>query len=188
MSQNKQAPFLTIHLAGGLCDRYGREHKLRAWSVQEGIQGLAVNYPGLRDELLTGEGFYNVISLKDNKELSEAELQSPIDVLIAPAVSGAGGNLGRGLLGAALLITGAFTGGSTLILGGISLLGGAILNALSPKQKQKNSSEETKRSDIFEESATAIDSDPCPRAYGRIKVRALVLSQNISVSDIPVNG
>jgi predicted phage tail protein len=184
----KQAPFITIQLAGGLCDRYGREHRLRAWSVSEGIYGLAVNYPDLRDELAYGNGFYQIIALKDGRLLDETALNAPADILIAPAVVGAGGTLGRGLLGGALLVAGAFTGGSTLLLGGASLLGGAILNTLSPKQRQKNSDEELKRSDIFEESASAVDSDPCPRAYGRIKVRAKVLSQNISVSDIPVNG
>ena len=94
------------------------------------------------------------------------------------------GNVGRAIAGTILIGAGIFTGATTTIAG-ISLLGGAILNMLSPKAKTKNSNDELDKSTIFEERGTAVDSDAVPRAFGGpIKIQALRLSENISISNV----
>lgn len=185
----QQAPYITVRFAGHLAEEVGDEFRIRAWSAHEAIEGIGASTPKLTKIMSDSAELYTLTTL-EGRSLDTEDLAISQDILVSPAIAGSGstGNIVRGVAGVVLIAAGAYTGNAALIMGGVSLLGGAILNALSPKNRQGNSDDELKKSEIFNERGTAPDSDAVPRIYGKIKVNALRLNETISISDIPVEG
>ena len=96
-----------VKLYGELADFVGhKELDAVINSTADAIRFLITNFPKLEAHM--NERYYKV--LVDDYEIGEEEIQNPTgksDINIVPVISGAGGNLGKVLLGAAL-IGGAF--------------------------------------------------------------------------------
>ena len=106
-----------VKLYGELADFIGhKELEAVINSTADAIRFLITNFPKLEAHM--NERYYKI--LVDNYEIGEEELQNPIgksDINIVPVISGAGGNVGKVLLGAAL-IGGAFAFGGLTFAGG----------------------------------------------------------------------
>jgi predicted phage tail protein len=184
----EQPPLITIHFLGELGDRFGKLHCVRGRSVAELMQGVIANYPELRPHLYRNDE-YAVLDVYGDRSLGEDELLQPVkELAIVPVVGGSGGNGWRIVLGTVLAVAGAFTGGSTLILAGIAMAGGAIVQMLSPKPKTPGEGARDESYLFNSSSGIAQDADPTPRAYGRTLLPAIVLNEDIDVSDLAVGN
>lgn len=92
-----------VKLYGELADFVGyKELDAVINSTADAIRFLITNFPKLEAHM--NERYYKV--LVDNYEIGEEEIQNPIgksDLSIVPVITGAGGNVGKVLLGAALI-------------------------------------------------------------------------------------
>ena len=106
-----------VKLYGELADFVGhKELDAVINSTADAIRFLVSNFPKLEAHMANRH--YKV--LVDNYDIDETELHNPIgqsDISIVPVISGAGGNFGKILLGAAL-IGGAFAFGGLTFAGG----------------------------------------------------------------------
>jgi predicted phage tail protein len=106
-----------VKLYGELADFVGhKELDAVVNSTADAIRFLITNFPKLEAHM--NERYYKV--LVDDYEIGEEEIQNPTgksDINIVPVISGAGGNFGKVLLGAAL-IAGAFAFGGLTFAGG----------------------------------------------------------------------
>ena len=102
-----------VKLYGELADFVGhKELEAGINSTADAIRFLITNFPKLEAHM--NERYYKV--LVNDYEITEKEIQNPTgksDINIVPVISGAGGNVGKVLLGAALIGTAFMTGGVT---------------------------------------------------------------------------
>ena len=106
-----------VKLYGELADFVGhKELDAVINSTADAIRFLVSNFPKLEAHM--ADKYYKV--LVDDYEIGEEDIHNPIgqsDISIVPVISGAGGNFGKILLGAAL-IGGAFAFGGLTFTGG----------------------------------------------------------------------
>ena len=92
-----------VKLYGELADFVGhKELEAVINSTADAIRFLASNFPTLEEHM--SQRYYKV--LVDDYEIGEEDIQNPIgqsDINIVPVIAGAGGGLGKALLGVALI-------------------------------------------------------------------------------------
>ena len=92
-----------VKLYGELADFVGhKELEAVINSTADAIRFLVTNFPKLEEHM--SQKYYRV--LVDNYEIGEEDMQNPIgqsDISIVPVIAGAGGGLGKTLLGVALI-------------------------------------------------------------------------------------
>ncbi len=115
-----------VKLYGELADFVGhKELDAHINTTADAIRFLVSNFPKLESYMI--KRYYKVIV--DSYEISKDDIQNPIgksDISIVPVITGAGGGLGRTLLGAALIAGAFLVPGSPLVFGkgfGTSLAG-----------------------------------------------------------------
>nr|BAR21555.1 phage tail assembly protein [uncultured Mediterranean phage uvMED]BAR21591.1 phage tail assembly protein [uncultured Mediterranean phage uvMED]BAR21592.1 phage tail assembly protein [uncultured Mediterranean phage uvMED] len=113
-----------VKLYGELADFVGyKELDAVINSTADAIRFLVSNFPNLESHM--ADKHYQV--LVDDYDIDETELHNPIgqsDISIVPVITGAGGGLGKTLLGVALIGFSLATGGG---FGALKMLGGAGL-------------------------------------------------------------
>lgn len=175
----------------------------------EAVRFLVCNFPELRG--LMRDGYYKVAVGQHDLQLADCpeQLHYPVGssevVSIIPVVTGAGGNrggLGAILLGAALIGTAIFTGGTTLALGvsgfsggvgisaavgnvGLALVLGGTAQLLTPTPEvlgldgdPRNDPNNFSFSGVQN---TAREGVPVPVAYGEVIVGSVVISAGLNV-------
>lgn len=185
----------TVRLLGELGKKFGRVHRLAVRSPAEAIRALRANFPGFESELLASErrgvGYRVFVGAED---VGAEELQHPAgraSIKIVPVLTGAG-NVGKILLGAALIAAGAVISGLTfgaaapigqgLIYAGIGLALGGVSGLLvgTPKAPDVADIEDQKPSYVFNGAVnTTAQGNPVPVLYGRMVVGSAVLSAGI---------
>lgn len=191
----------TIILLGELGKRYGRRHMLDVKSPAEAVRALCANFKDFAafvsasSERNVG---YRVLNMRE--DVGEDELHNPASrrITIVPVVAGAGGSVGKILLGAALIAAavlvpglGAVTLFGTTTLAsvafgvGVSLALGGVAQMLAPQPKYDGPEEEQQPSYVFNGPVnTTAQGQPVPVGYGRMIVGSAVISAGISVEDI----
>jgi len=120
-----------LKLYGDLADFIGhKQFEVKVHSVAQAVSFLINNFPKAEAYMANRE--YKV--LVNEYEIDETEIQQPIgqqDISFVPVISGAGGNTGRILLGAALigasfLFPGAGAFGTTSAFGKAAVAGGTL--------------------------------------------------------------
>jgi predicted phage tail protein len=176
----------------------------------DAIKFLLCNFPELRS--LMRDGYYKVavgkfdLQLADHPEQLHFPLADADVVKVIPVVSGAGGRgIGVALLGAALITTAVFTGGSTLALGiggfsggvgisaavgnlGLALTLGGIATMLTPVPKQFDPGEADPSGGFAFSGLQNVSQEgiPVPVVYGEMIVGSVVLSTGL-IADLEVN-
>jgi len=112
----------TISLWGELGDRYP-PLDYEASTFKEALQGLFLNYPTLKNELIASEQSYQVVCSTDKwkVDLTQSHADFPVrnaTITIAPVIEGSG-NIGKLIGGLALVAIGVATGGTGLIISGL---------------------------------------------------------------------
>ncbi len=120
----------TIKLYGDLKEITGHsELDAHVNSVGDCIRFLLMNWPQLEGHM--NERYYQVLT--DGNEIGEEEIHYPVveEIKIVPVIAGAGGGVGRFLLGAALIGLAVFAPGAAWMAGGTLGFGAATAGAFS---------------------------------------------------------
>lgn len=191
----------TIILLGELGKRYGRKHLLDVKSPAEAVRALCANFKDFAAFVSSSQERnvgYRVLNKRD--DVGEDELHNPASqrITIAPVIAGAGGSVGKILLGAALIAASFFVPGlaAVTLFGtttlatvafsvGVSLALGGVAQMLAPQPKFEGPQEEQQPSYVFNGAVnTSAQGQPVPVGYGRMIVGSAVISAGISVEDI----
>lgn len=192
----------TIILLGELGKRYGRRHRLDVKSPAEAIRALCANFKDFAAFVSSSHERnvgYRVLNMRQDVDADELHDPAGQQIAIVPVLAGAGGALGKILIGAALIAAAVLTGGATIGLTGIafsslagqvafgvgvSLALGGVAQLLAPAPKQA-SAENQKQSYVFNGAVnTTAQGQPVPIGYGRMIVGSAVISAGISIEDI----
>lgn len=191
----------TIILLGELGKRYGRKHLLDVKSPAEAVRALCANFKDFA-AFVSASADRNVgyRVLNKREAVGEDELHNPASqrITIAPVVAGAGGSVGKILLGAALIaasflvpglaavtLFGTTTLATVAFSVGVSLALGGVAQMLAPQPKFEGPQEEQQPSYVFNGAVnTSAQGQPVPVGYGRMVVGSAVISAGISVEDI----
>ena len=191
----------TIILLGELGKRYGRRHMLDVKSPAEAVRALCANFKDFAAFVSSSHERnvgYRVLNMRE--DVGEDELHNPASrrIAIVPVVAGAGGGLGKILLGVALIAAAILVPGlaAVTLFGtttlatvafsiGVSLALGGVAQMLAPQPKSQGPQEEQQPSYVFNGAVnTTSQGQPVPVGYGRMIVGSAVISAGISVEDI----
>ena len=192
-----------VKLYGELADFVGhKELDAVINSTADAIRFLITNFEGLEAHM--ANRYYQV--LVDDYDIDETELHNPIgqsDISIVPVISGAGGGLGKTLLGVALIgFSIASGGGFTALFGeglklgvvgnfamnagiGLTLMGVTEMLFPLPKPQEFNNEEDPRISFSFsgvQNTSRAGTSHPI--AYGEIVTGSVVISAGIDTNQV----
>lgn len=191
----------TIILLGELGKRYGRKHLLDVKSPAEAVRALCANFKDFASFVSASADRnvgYRVLNKRDDVGLDELHNPASQRITIAPVVAGAGGTVGKILLGAALIAASILVPGlaavtlfgtttlATVAFGvGVSLALGGVAQMLAPQPKFDGPQEEQQPSYVFNGAVnTTAQGQPVPVGYGRMVVGSAVISAGISVEGI----
>lgn len=191
-----------VKLYGELADFVGyKELDAVINSTADAIRFLVSNFPKLEAHM--ADRYYQV--LVDNYDIDETELHNPIgqsDISIVPVISGAGGGVGKALLGVALIGFSLVTGGgfAALTAGGLTgtiapiafnlgvsltLMGVSEMLFPLPKPQEFNNEEDPRISFSFsgvQNTSRAGTSHPI--VYGEIVTGSVVISAGIDTNQV----
>jgi predicted phage tail protein len=204
-----------VKLLGELGRRFGRSYQFMVRNPREVISALANQLEGFKEYFCmaheNGVGFKLVNDDPQGMDY-EGVLMSCDRLVIAPVIAGSGGNVGRILIGAALIGlafipgVGAFAAGSAAVAAGTATAGSltavgtvlfslgasmvltGIAGLLTPPVKTPGSDSAKKDSFMFDRAVELTTQGyPVPLLYGRyLAVSPLTISSAISTETIPV--
>lgn len=191
----------TIILLGELGKRYGRRHILDVKTPAEAVRALCANFKDFAAFVSSSHERnvgYRVLNMRE--DVGEDELHNPASrqISIVPVVAGAGGSVGKILLGVALIAAAVLVPGlgAVVLFGtttlatvafsiGVSLALGGVAQMLAPQPESQGPQEEQQPSYVFNGAVnTTAQGQPVPLGYGRMIVGSAVISAGISVEDI----
>ena len=192
----------TVRLYGRLGALFGRKFSfaLETNTPAEAISALCSQLKGFREYLTSakdrGVGFMVFVG---KRNLNEEDLTSPSgsdDIRIAPVLLGSKNGLGSVILGAVLVVVGAFiTGlsygwaapvGGAISKVGVGLIVGGVVQMLSPQPKALKNGDrpDNQPSYVFNGAVnTQAQGNPVPVLYGRMIVGSAVVSAGIHAED-----
>ena len=192
----------TVRLYGELAEFVGhKELDAVITSTADAIRFLVSNFPGLEAHM--ADRYYQV--LVDDYEIGEEDIHNPIgqsDISIVPVITGAGGGVGKTLLGVALIggafltggasfsfakgLTGTFLGTTAVNLGlGLTLMGVSEMLFPLPKPQEFNNEQDPRISFSFsgvQNTSRAGTSHPI--CYGEIVTGSVVISAGIDTNQV----
>tara|TARA_R100001463_G_scaffold46755_4_gene95359 strand:+ start:3431 stop:4027 length:597 start_codon:yes stop_codon:yes gene_type:complete len=192
-----------LKLYGELADFIGhKEFEIQVDSLTKAVSFLVNNFPQV--EKFMNPKYYQV--KVGNYTVSEEELNHPIgqqDIHIVPVISGAGGNTGKILLGAALIGASFIPGLQTAFIGTfggtpiqLSTIAGTVGGLLAlqgvssmlfplPKPQEFKSEEDPKLSFNFSGTQnTSRAGTPVPIVYGEIVTGSVVISGAVDTQQV----
>ncbi len=188
------AELTTVYFVGSLGKAIGHHRvELDVKSPAEAIRAMEANTKGALGRYLRGPAankYYRIaVQKKDNtidpKEASNRTGRSTIYFI--PTIRGRNSGWGKIIVGAVLIIIGAFTavvGGGYLIGFGVSLLFGGVVQLLTPIPKGPTAAQEQAASTTFPgNAATVVQGAPVPIIYGRALATPIPISITVSNND-----
>ena len=172
-------------------------------SAAQAVRFLCVNFQGIEKHM--ADQYYKVMA--NNWDLAEEEIHYPTgqsDISIIPVVGGAGGNVGRIVLGAVLIgiaianpfgsaMIGTFGGTSITVASvvgkiGIALVLSGVAGLLTPVQEVPKTEDDPRRSFSFSGiQNTSRAGVPVPLVYGtQVLVGSVVISAGIDTVQVDV--
>ena len=172
-------------------------------SAAQAVRFLCVNFQGIEKHM--ADQYYKVMA--NNWDLAEEEIHYPTgqsDISIIPVVGGAGGNVGRIVLGAVLIgiaianpfgsaMIGTFAGTSISVASvvgkiGIALVLSGVAGLLTPVQEVPKTEDDPRRSFSFSGiQNTSRAGVPVPLVYGtQVLVGSVVISAGIDTVQVDV--
>ena len=173
-------------------------------NAAEAVRFLVVNFPQLEKHMADQHYRVSVGSY----DLTLDELHDPAgqqEIKVVPVLVGAGGNVGRILIGAALIVGAFFTGGATIgLLGlaapvavstvlagiGVSLVLGGVAGLLTPTPKintpgtPQDNNDPRKSYSFSGIQNTSRQGTPVPIVYGETLVGSVVISAGIDTVQV----
>ena len=191
-----------IRLYGHL-KKYGNSYNLDVKTPAEAVRALCAIIPGFQSHVLkNNEPGYKVFFGGGSVDGENIHFPRSNEVIrIVPVVAGAGKGIGKILFGVALiglsfvlptsvalfgkainLANMAASTGFSLVLGGVAGLLFAPRSDKGPQEKP-----DARPSFIFDGAVNTVrEGAPVPVGYGRLRVGGMIISQGLSVADVPV--
>lgn len=190
----------TVILLGALGKRFGKKHCFAIKTPAEAVRALCANFPKF-ESALNESAEKNVghrVIVGRTPVLSDDELSYPsgqASIVIAPVVAGAGGNVGRIFIGAALIaasffippigLIGTMTLGGLVGTVGVALALGGVAQLLAGSPDAPTPSEDSPPSYAFDGPAnTTQQGQAVPVGYGRLIVGSAIVSAGIAAQDV----
>lgn len=123
------------------------------------------------------------------RNLDKDQLADPVgieDIRIAPILIGSkNGGIFQTILGAAMVVVGAYTQNYGLVAMGVAQIGGGVYQMLSRQTPTNTGSiADTKRSYYFDGAVnSSAQGDPVPYGFGRMRIGSKVISSGIYSQD-----
>lgn len=174
----------TIKLYGVLGNKFGKEFKLAVESTREAIRALSVQVPGFEQFMLTAhEQGLTFAVFQDDENISEEQIDFETGakvIKIVPKVIGAGGDGGviNLILGAVMVVVGAWTGQAWLVGMGVGMVAGGVAQMLAPKVDAQDQNQDGNKSNFgFGGAVTTIaQGNPVPILYGQREVGGFIVN------------
>ncbi|MDE1480504.1 tail assembly protein [Xenorhabdus bovienii] len=184
----------TIRLSGVLIPQFGREHKLAVSSTLEAIRALSVLIDGFEKFLLTAKErglTFAVFIGKRNISRDELELPGEGDIRIVPVIIGSKkAGIFQTILGAVMVVAGVFAWatpyGVPLVMSGVSMMLGGVVQMLSPMPGglARREDPDNKPSYAFGGPVNSIaQGNPVPIGYGKRRIGGAIISAGIYAED-----
>ncbi|MDE9463417.1 tail assembly protein [Xenorhabdus bovienii] len=184
----------TIRLSGVLIPQFGREYKLAVSSPIEAIRALSVMIDGFEKFLLTAKErglTFAVFSGKRNINRDELELSGEGDIRIVPVIIGSKkAGIFQTILGAVMVVAGVFAWatpyGVPLVMSGVSMMLGGVVQMLSPMPGglARREDPDNKPSYTFGGPVNSIaQGNPVPIGYGKRRIGGAIISAGIYAED-----
>ncbi|MDE9483969.1 tail assembly protein [Xenorhabdus bovienii] len=184
----------TIRLSGVLIPQFGREHKLVVSSPIEAIRALSVIIDGFEKFLLTAKErglTFAVFIGKRNISRDELELSGEGDIRIVPVIIGSKkAGIFQTILGAVMVVAGVFAWatpyGVPLVMSGVSMMLGGVVQMLSPMPGglARREDPDNKPSYAFGGPVNSIaQGNPVPIGYGKRRIGGAIISAGIYAED-----
>lgn len=189
-----------VVLHGELARLYGKHHLFEVASPAEAVRALCANFPGFEKHMVDSEKRgvgYQVWSGKNNLSVAELNFVGEARIYISPVILGSKqGGLFQTILGAILIVAGiALTffvpGGAAIGIGlikiGAVLFIGGIVQLLTPIPLTTGGSDQVTSKFFNGPINTTAQGNPVPIGYGKLLVGSVVISGEITISDIAKN-
>jgi predicted phage tail protein len=189
-----------VTLYGPLGKEFSRDWKLAVSSPAEAMRLIEANKPGFRNWIRNNLGKYDrykvIVDYHDGRKehLDEdtfALKRQVKRIRFVPIVTGAGGGIGKMILGAILIYVGfAILPGGPLALGvmgaGVSLMLGGIVQLISPQPKKTDQNVRQDGTSYFFDGPvnTTQQGVPVPLIYGRVLVGSHAISAKVTVDQL----
>ncbi|MDE9483936.1 tail assembly protein [Xenorhabdus bovienii] len=184
----------TIRLSGVLIPQFGREYKLAVSSTLEAIRALSVIIDGFEKFLLTAKErglTFAVFIGKRNISRDELELSGEGDIRIVPVIIGSKkAGIFQTILGAVMVVAGVFAWatpyGVPLVMSGVSMMLGGVVQMLSPMPGglARREDPDNKPSYAFGGPVNSIaQGNPVPIGYGKRRIGGAIISAGIYAED-----
>ncbi|MDE9475259.1 tail assembly protein [Xenorhabdus bovienii] len=184
----------TIRLSGVLIPQFGREHKLAVSSTLEAIRALSVMIDGFEKFLLTAKErglTFAVFIGKRNINRDELELSGEGDIRIVPVIIGSKkAGIFQTILGAVMVVAGVFAWatpwGVPLVMSGVSMMLGGVVQMLSPMPGglARREDPDNKPSYAFGGPVNSVaQGNPVPIGYGKRRIGGAIISAGIYAED-----
>lgn len=187
-----------IKLSGPLIREFGREHRrlLDTGTAQEAFSALRNTLPGFREAVLRLQGLGMRFAIfRNRRNVGEDAFAAggTREIRIVPVIAGSKrAGLMQTIIGAVLVVVGAYTFGSTstigaaMIAGGSSLALGGVVQMLSPQAKglSQSAAPENLPSYAFGSAKnTTASGNPVPLCYGKRRWGGAIISASIYAED-----
>ena len=174
----------TIKLYGVLGKKFGKEFKLAVESTREAVKALSIQVPGFEQFMLTAhEQGLTFAVFQDDENISEDQIDFETGakvIRIVPKVIGAGGDGGviNLILGAVMVVVGAWTGQAWLVGMGVGMVAGGVAQMLAPKVDAQDQNQDGNKSNFgFGGAVTTIaQGNPVPILYGQREVGGFIVN------------
>jgi len=193
----------TVTLYGPLGKEFGRDWELAVSSPAEAMRLIEANKPGFRNWIRNNLGKYDRYKViidyhdgrKEHLDQDTFALERKVKrIRFVPIITGAGGGIGKMILGAVLLIAAAFTfftgigiGAAPYLAGaGVALMLGGIAQLISPQPKKTDQNVREDGTSYFFDGPvnTTQQGVPVPLIYGRVLVGSHAISAKVTVDQL----
>ncbi len=187
----------TLHLHGPLGEKYGRSFELDISTPAEAIHAVAVQVPGFAEDVRAGVWHVVRGPLECEEALNEEAilvgLGTEDEVHLLPAVEGANSGGMMTLIGAALFVTGFFTGGATWGPAMMAMGAGIAIGGIISMTTKLPTGTDPTVGDSVDQRASFLFNGPTntssqgvavPRGYGRLRVGSIVVSASVQSEEL----
>ncbi|MCQ4257486.1 tail assembly protein [Stutzerimonas stutzeri] len=181
----------TVRLYGVLGARFGRVFRLAVSSPAEAIRALCSQLPGLEQYLATSKqrGLTYAV-FQGRRNVGEDELRlagGAADIRIAPVVIGSKkGGVFQTILGAVLVVVGAYFGQPWLVAMGAGMVAGGVAQMLAPQAKGLSGREDPANAPSYAFGGpvnTTAMGNPVGVLYGKRRIGGAIISGGIYAED-----
>ena len=180
---------------GGYLRRFGKDYELDVNTAAEGLRGLVLQIPGLRDAISAGYVRIRIAGQEQTETDIKAGMHTALydgdNVVIVPVIAGAKSGFFMGVLGAVAIAAAFWTGGASIAAwgaaatamgaAGIALVGAGLASMLTKTPKMPGLSESQNISNQY---ASSLENrvgqgKAVPILYGELLVGSNVISQGL---------